>query len=64
MLQKDAGPDNNLLSNMIPAGIGKNGSIFTPIVEFYNPNAIPAPKWTNEPGATFLLPHKIPPIGV
>jgi hypothetical protein len=33
---KDAGPDNNLLSNMIPAGIGKSGTTFTPIVEFYN----------------------------
>ena len=38
---------------MIPAGIEKNGSIFTPIVEFYNPNAPAGNEWTNA-GATFL----------
>ena len=31
-------PDNNLLSNMIPAGISFFSDNFTPIVEFYNSN--------------------------
>ena len=33
---KIASPDNNLLSNMIPAGISFYNDNFTPIVEFYN----------------------------
>ena len=45
---KDTGPDNNLLSNMIPAGIGKLGTTFTPIVEFYNGTA-----WVTENAGFF-----------
>tara|TARA_B100000963_G_scaffold151664_1_gene132141 strand:+ start:4786 stop:9453 length:4668 start_codon:yes stop_codon:yes gene_type:complete len=53
-LKKDAtklaSPDNNLLSNMIPAGISFSNDNFTPIVEFYNSTT---QLWQAQPGAEY-----------